>query len=72
MKLLRLVEHSPSLVKNSVVGFGPGEGTGFAGMLILNCGEGVAPPDGDVFGVARRSAATAVRMSLEELCSIAV
>src|SRR5438105_15867672 len=38
-----------------------------AGIEVPNCVEVVL-----VFGVARRSAATAVRMSLEELCSTAV
>jgi len=41
-----------------------------AGILMLNCVDVVAPPRGFVTGVARKSAATADKISADAVCSI--
>src|SRR4051812_20005490 len=62
-------ENCPCSVKNKVVA--ADEPIGLPGIPIPKRGEAVALPRGEANGVARKSAITADKMSVDAVCSIA-
>ena len=67
---LILAENRPRPVKNKVVAVVAVRG--LAGISTAKRGEVVALPRGTATGVARKSAATADKMSVDAVCSIAI